>query len=72
MSVNITMQDSFETVGAKMKILLSEQPALRAQLEIQLAKLDKLDGLKAKIDEAMAEVLISRRERELRHRGKQS
>lgn len=55
-----------------MKILLSEQPALRAQLEIQLAKLDKLDGLKAKIDEAMAEVLISRRERELRHRGKQS
>lgn len=72
MSVNITMQDCFETVGAKMKILLSEQPALRAQLEIQLAKLDKLDGLKAKIDEAMAEVLISRRERELRHRGKQS
>lgn len=72
MSVNITMQDSFETVGEKMKILVSEQPALRARLETQLAKLDKLDGLKAKIDEAMAEVLISRRERERRQRGKQS
>lgn len=71
MSVNITMQDSFKTVGEKVEILLSEQPALRARLEIQLAKLDKLDELKAKIDEAMAEVLISRRERELRNHGKQ-
>ncbi len=71
MSVKITMKDSFETVGEKVKILLAEQPAALARLETQLAKLDKLDGLKAMIDAAMAEVLISRRERELRHSGKQ-
>lgn len=72
MNVRITMQDSITTVGEKIKILLDEQPARRARLKTQLAKLDKLDGLKAMIDAAMAEVSISRRERELRHTGKQS
>lgn len=65
MSDNISTE-SLEMIGERIKVILSEQPQAFARLQTQLAKFDRLDGIKKCLNELNIELEISRHERQLR------
>ena len=65
-------QVSFETVGRNMEIVMACSIEISARINKQLAKLDGLEGIKKCIETLNYESSVSRNERALRQRGKQS